>query len=297
MKGIKEPLVSLITIDYNSPRCTMELLDSLTKSKYKNWELIIVDNGTTEEAGQKLQHLSQNVRYFKTEENLGFSGGNNFGYDRAKGDFIFFINNDTEVSSELISKLVQRLEGNSRIGLVSPKIKYFDTNIIQYAGYTPLTILMRNKAIGSMQVDDGTYESFIRTPYAHGAAMMTRRDVIESAGTMPEFFFLYYEEMDWSERIKRANFEIWVDQSAIIFHKESMSIGKSNPLKTYYLTRNRILFSRRNNSFLVNTLFILYTFTIVFPFKSLIYFFKKDWRQLISFGRAHYWHLVNSIWK
>ena len=105
---------------------------------------------------------------------------------------------------------------------------------------------MRNRSIGFSETDNGQYDTPHPTPYAHGAAMMVKREVIDKAGQMPECFFLYYEELDWSMMIRRAGFDIWYDSACTIFHKESQTTGQNSPLRTYYITRNRIVFARRN---------------------------------------------------
>ena len=105
---------------------------------------------------------------------------------------------------------------------------------------------MRNRSIGFGESDHGQYDQPHPTPYAHGAAMMARRDAIEKAGLMPECYFLYYEELDWSMMLRRAGFEIWYDPTCTIYHKESQTTGQQSPLKTFYITRNRLLFVKRN---------------------------------------------------
>ena len=108
---------------------------------------------------------------------------------------------------------------------------------------------MRNRSIGFGEDDNGQYDVPHPTPYAHGAAMMVKREAIEHAGMMPECFFLYYEELDWSMMLRRAGYDIWYEPAVTIFHKESQSTGQNSPLRTYYITRNRLLFTRRNASF------------------------------------------------
>jgi hypothetical protein len=120
-------------------------------------------------------------------------------------------------------------------------------NLIQYAGYTSLSsITMRNRAIGCGEADNSQYDTARPTPYAHGAAMMVKQEVIEKAGLMPECYFLYYEELDWSMMIHRAGYDIWYEPACTIFHKESQTTGQNSPLRTYYMTRNRLLFAKRN---------------------------------------------------
>ena len=146
--------------------------------------------------------------------------------------------------------------------MVSPKIRFsWGTNPIQYAGYTPLSkITLRNTAIGCGEDDHGQYDTPHPTPYAHGAAMMVRREAIEMAGLMPECYFLYYEELDWSMMIRRVGYDIWYEPAFTVYHKESQTTGQQSPLRTYYITRNRLLFVKRNN--LSATRFISYIYLI-----------------------------------
>jgi hypothetical protein len=134
--------------------------------------------------------------------------------------------------------------------MVCPKIKFaWGNNPIQYAGYTPLSkITLRNSAIGCGEEDHGQYDTPHTTPYAHGAAMMVKREVIDKVGLMPECYFLYYEELDWSMMIRRAGYDIWYEPACTIYHKESQATGQNSPLKSYYMTRNRLLFAKRNIS-------------------------------------------------
>ena len=149
--------------------------------------------------------------------------------------------------------------------MVSPKIKFsWGNNPIQFAGYTPLSkITLRNHSIGYGESDNGQYNTAHPTPYAHGAAMMVKREVIEKAGLMPECYFLYYEELDWSMMIRRAGYDIWYEPACTIYHKESQTTGQNSPLRTYYITRNRLLFVKRNNPNVTRYLSYLYLIGIV----------------------------------
>ena len=104
----------------------------------------------------------------------------------------------------------------------------------------------RNKGIGYGEPDHGQYDCPCPTPYAHGAAMMVKKEAIDKVGMMPECYFLYYEELDWSMMMRRGGYEIWYEPSATVFQKESQATGADSPLKTYYMTRNRLIFIKRN---------------------------------------------------
>ena len=197
---------------------------------------------------------------------------NNLGINAAHGKYLFFINNDTlmrwrkeEGRRMMFQPLIDRLESSPKIGAVCPKIRFsWSDNPIQFAGYTPLSrITMRNHAIGCGEADHGQYDTAHPTPYAHGAAMMVKREAIEKSGLMPECYFLYYEELDWSMMIRRAGYDIWYDPAVTVFHKESQSAGQQSPLRTYYITRNRLLFAKRNNSSATRYLSYIYQISLV----------------------------------
>src|SRR5690349_7769078 len=120
--------------------------------------------------------------------------------------------------------------------------------------------------------------------------MMVKRELLEKVGMFAEKFFLYYEEWDWSARITRANYKIWYTAEAEIYHKESLTVGKSNPIKVYYHTRNRILYMRRHSNIFQFTIFSLVFVLFVVPKTLLIYFFKKEFLQLRYFIKGILWN-------
>ena len=242
--------ISIITINYNGIRETCELIESLPLED-KSIEVIVIDNASKEDEATIIEQRYPQVIVIRSQKNLGFAGGNNLGIKAAHGKYLFFINNDVVLRHQTsdIRHLINRLESSPTIGVVCPKIRFaWGDNPIQFAGYTPLSrITMRNKAIGCGEQDNGQYNTAHLTPYAHGAAMIVKREVIEKAGVMPECYFLYYEELDWSMMIRRAGYEIWYEPKFTVFHKESQTTGQQSPLRTYNLTRNRLLFVKRNN--------------------------------------------------
>ena len=251
MKGEMEKAISIITINYNGVKDTCELMDTLPLEN-DSLEVIVVDNASTLDEASIIKQRYPQVIVIRSPKNLGFAGGNNLGIQAAHGKFLFFINNDTilreESGERTLHTLINRLESSPKIGAVCPKLRFAWGNYpIQYAGYTPLSrITMRNKAIGCGETDRGQYDTASPTPYAHGAAMMVKREAIDKAGLMPECYFLYYEELDWSMMLRRAGYDIWYEPACSIYHKESQSTGQNSPLRTYYITRNRLLFVKRN---------------------------------------------------
>ena len=238
--------ISIITINYYGLKDTCDLIDSIPFKE--NLEVIVVDNASKDDEASIISERYPQVKVIRSNQNLGFAGGNNLGLKEASGKYIFLINNDTFFKEFKIDALIKRLESSDKIGIVCPKLRFaWSNNPIQFAGYTPLSnITVRNRAIGFGEEDYGQYNSAHPTPYAHGAAMLIKREALEKIGLMPECFFLYYEEIDWSMMFTRAGYEIWYDPACTVYHKESQTTGQNSPLRTYYITRNRLLLVKRN---------------------------------------------------
>lgn len=283
------PLVSIVTLNYNQAFVTCEFLESCRNLTYPNYEILVCDMKSDDDPSDLiLKGEYKHVILHLSEVNLGFAGGNNWGMTFAKGEFILIINNDTEVPPNLVEMLMMPFELDPKTGVVCPKLKYyFDRNKIQYAGFSRMNPMTgRTYAIGSQENDHGQFDQIRPTWGAHGAAMMVKREIIDRVGRFPEKFFLYYEEWDWTSRILRAGYRIYFQGLVTVYHKESISVGKLNPMKEYYLTRNRILYMRRNShgyQFLVfATFFALFTL----PKTVLKYLSRGDFQFLRAFFKG-----------
>ncbi len=291
------PLVSIITLNYNQGAVTAEFLESVKNLRYPRFEVLVCDMASTVNPATIFNPADYpHTSLLESKTNLGFAGGNNWGMQQAKGDFIFIVNNDTELTPDIIDKLIQPFFTNPAIGVVSPKIKYFsDRRIIQYAGFRPMNpITGRTSTVGDLEEDHGQYDVSGPTYGAHGCAMMVKKEVIRKTGMFPEKFFLYYEEWDWSARIRKAGYQIWYEPGASIYHKESMSVGKENPMKVYYHTRNRILYMRRNNNAIQKILFTLFFIFITMPKAVFTYMIKGQWPELHWFLRGIGYNLIHN---
>lgn len=291
--------VSIITVNFNHSHVTDELLDSIAlKNTYQNIEIIVVDNGSEINPVPEWQKKYPQVIFIRSEKNLGFAGGNNVGINAAKGNYFFLVNNDTVFTESLVTELVHTLNEHENVGIVSPKICYFNQpKMLQYVGYTPMNYFTaRNKQVGQFEKDNGQYNQVTGiTGFAHGAAMMVKREAIMKAGLMAENFFLYYEEMDWCDRVKQAGFEVWVNMQALIYHKESISVGKKSALKEYFMNRNRILFIRRNATFFQKLFFYFYFAFFVTPRNIVSYIKQGDTIFIKILFQAIWWNITNNI--
>jgi len=290
--------VSVITVNFNQPVVTEALLASIfSTNTYPDIEIIVVDNGSTVNVVPQWQSTYPDITFIRSEVNLGFAGGNNLGIKVAAGDYFFLVNNDTEFTPGLIERLVTVMDNNPDVGIISPKIKYFQTpEVLQYVGFTPMNYFTcRNKCLGQFEQDNGQYDHIIGpTGFCHGAAMMLRSEAVAKAGVMTENFFLYYEEMDWNEHIKRAGYQAWVCTDALIYHKESVSVGQKSALKEYFMNRNRILFIRRNAPLVKRLVFYVYFMLAVVPRNILSYIKEKNYSFIPVLFRAIWWNITRS---
>nr|WKN34460.1 glycosyltransferase family 2 protein [Tunicatimonas sp. TK19036] len=286
--------VSIITVDYNNPEVTLQLLASIEALELHHWvEVVVVDNGSHINGEPLLTSRYPWVVFVRSEKNLGFAGGNNLGIGHASGDYFFFINNDTELQDDIVSPLAKTLEEHPQLGILCPEIRYHDQpEVIQYTGFTKMNrVTGRNRCLTHPEPACGLSE----TSFPHGAAMMISRRVVEEVGMMPEHFFLYYEEHDWAEMIRRAGYRIAILRDMKIYHKESMSVGKIGELKMYFMTRNRLLFMRRNYRGISLIFFWLYFLLIAAPKNAFQLMIQNDWKNIGALWAGVRWNLSSSI--
>jgi GT2 family glycosyltransferase len=291
------PLVSIVTLNYNQSAITYEFLESTRRLTYPRYEILVCDMASpTDPVDPAKVESFPHARCLLSAQNLGFAAGNNWGIRQAAGEFIFIVNNDTELTDSLLESLLAPFTRDAAIGVTCPKIKYFyDQDLIQYAGFNPINARTgRTSARGSNEKDQGQYDQSGITHGAHGCAMMVKREVIDKVGMFPEKFFLYYEEWDWSARIQKANYKIWYVAEATVYHKGSASVGKNSPMKVYYHTRNRILYMRRNSKPGDLAIFTLFFVLLAVPKSVIKYTLTRQFGNLRSFIRGAVWNLSAS---
>lgn len=271
--------ISIITVNYKQPEVTCELLESIEKSGESGYEVIVVDNGSVDNSEEIIKSAYPDIIYVPSDKNLGFAGGNNLGMQYASGDYFLFINNDTEIFPGFLKALKDTFQKYPNAGVVSPKIIYAEeANLIQYAGAKSINLNTgRGKKIGNKEKDIGQYDYITATELGHGAALMVKKKVVEIVGGMPELYFLYYEEHDWCESIKRNGFQLYYNGLTKILHKESVSVGKANPLKVFYMNRNRLIYCKRNSHNLTQRIIsLIFYLSISFPKAFIKYLLKGE---------------------
>ena len=264
--------VAIVTINFNGEKNTIECVDSLKKISSKEYflNIYVVDNKSprvesTEYLAQNLPKIkipNAKIELIKNTDNLGFAGGCNTGIERALSDtddYILLLNNDTFVDKNLISELTRIAESDKKIGIVAPKIyfapgfefhdKYKKSElgrVFWYAGGHMDWANVYGKHRGVDEVDSGQYDRTELTEFATGCCMLIKREVIEKVGILDYDYFLYYEENDFCQRVKRAGYTIMYAPKAFLWHKNAQSTGGSgSPLQDYFISRNRMLFGNR----------------------------------------------------
>jgi GT2 family glycosyltransferase len=292
-----DPLVSIVVLNCNQTDVTCEFLESTRKFTYNNYELLICDMGSEIDPTSQINAGNYpKTKVLRSETNLGCAGGRNWGVNQANGEFVFLVDNDTIVTPNLIEALLEPFYEHPEVAVVCPKIRFYhNPEVIQYAGFKPINPFTgRNAAVGSNQPDKGQHDQPNFTFSSHGCASMIRKEIFKKAGFFPEKFFFYYEEMDWSARVQRAGYKIYYQPKGLIFHKQSMTLGLRSPKKLYYLTRNRILYMRRNTGFFHFLVFSFFFFFISIPKAIFTHAIKGQYRHLTSFLKGIIWNLTTS---
>lgn len=250
--------IGIVTVNYNSEKETKDLLTSLERIDKKNLDIkiYIVDNASK----KPFKIVHDNIEVIRSDENTGFAGGYNIGIRKALSEgheYVLIINNDTKVYSDMIIRLVTCIEKYPDAGAVVPKIyfakgheyhksKYKASElgkVIWYAGGYTDWKNVKSIHRGVDEVDRGQYEKQEPVEFATGCCILFKREVLEKAGLFDERYFLYYEDADLSERIKRAGYKIYYDPHACLIHVNAASSGgPGNTLHDYFLTRNQMLF-------------------------------------------------------
>ena len=246
----KADLVGVILVNWNGWRDTRECLESCARLAYPDFEVIVVDNGSTDDSVTRLRERFPELRLIETGANLGFAGGNNAGLHAALAlgaAYVWLLNNDTVVDAASLSALVDVLRDDPSAGFATSKIYYQDRpGTLWYAGGSLSRLWGWSQHRGSDERDEGQYEELTAVDFATGCSLLARASAVTSIGPMDEDYFLYWEDIDWSARARRAGWRVVYVPGSRVWHK----LGGSTPrerrhLQWRYEGRNRLLFYRR----------------------------------------------------
>lgn len=285
--------VFIIILQWNGWHLTEDCLKSLWDIEYDNYQIVLVDNGSKPEEKALMSSFVKATEdkfiLIESETNLGFSGGNNIGMEYAlehDADYILLLNNDTVASDkQFLNKLVARAESDKKIGIVGPKIYYFDNKLdprlrgdrVWFGGGKLNWLKTEGRHL--------FLDKMARVDFITGCCLLIRKEVIDKIGLMPEEFFLYFEDADWCLMAQEAGYLCVYEPSAILEHKVAQTTGEYSYNYIYYNTRNGLLLASRHSGFLKKTLIYLLACWIIIKQKAkLMVGYKKEWSSAMLRG-------------
>lgn len=242
--------VIIIIINWNNYNDTKECLISLGKITYPSYKVIVVDNNSTEGSGERIKNEFPQHIYIQNKENLGFAEGNNVGIRRAieeNADYVWILNNDVIVKPDSLTELVGAAEKFDRIGILGSKIYYYpDNQKIFSAGAKIIPWSGKSVSFGQDELDNGQYDKIREVDYISGCSLFVSANMLNEIGLLDKRYFMYYEEADLAVRARRRKWKVMYIPASVVWHKHASTVKKYNLLPEYYLTRNHLLFMRKN---------------------------------------------------
>lgn len=283
------PKVSAVTVNWNSLKVTIECLESLQKVNYPNFEVIVVDNASTDGSAEKIEELFPEMTLIKSEKNYGWGGGTNVGLKYAMesgSDYIWLLNNDLVVEPDALGKLVAAAERTNEAVLVSPILYFYSTRTrIQHCGseFDWKNYVVRNIS------DLGEIASINEKDFwTWCTAVLVKREVVEKVGYFDEKYFIYFDDLDYSARAMSAGCRHKLESSAKVYHRShSADVGgiRSHPLHYfYYMTRNEYWFWKERAKGLKRMVFLrMYMARLI---RMLAYYQREGWDDIIDASLA-----------
>lgn len=248
-----EEKVYIVLLNYKGYEDTMDCINSLKKLTYKNYQIIIVDNASPDDSYNRLKKdIGDTYILLQSGENGGFAKGNNVGIKYALdhgGDYILLLNNDTLVEENLIEELLKPFKEKKNIGISTGKIYYEEKrDTLWFAGGKFNTKRFYGMHIGEGERDDNKYNEPKEITFSTGCLMMIKKEVFTNVGFLPEEYFMYYEDVDFSLMVQKCGYKIYYNPKAVIYHKVSASTGgEESPFAIEWNTRNRIFIMKKYN--------------------------------------------------
>jgi hypothetical protein len=233
----ENPLVSVIVLNYNAGKLLLNCIESIKKSAYKNLEIIVVDNISTDKSQKACKEKYPDIKLIQNNENFGYCEGNNIGIREAKGDYIIILNPDTIVESSWIEELISAYNKFGD-GLYQPKFFSLDEKLVLQSTGNMLHIFGFGFARDKGKISEEKMEAIEKINYASGTCLFTSKAVLDKVGLLDPFLFLYHDDLDLGWRAAQIGIDSFYVPKSIIYHAESYAL-KWSAKKFYWLERNR----------------------------------------------------------
>ncbi|MCJ7448882.1 MAG: glycosyltransferase family 2 protein [Bacteroidales bacterium] len=240
------PKVIVLILNFNGKHLLEEAITSYMANDYQNFEVVVIDNGSTDGTNAWVEQTFPGIFVLRTEKNLGYSGGFNFGLDYAfnqkHADYVLISNNDVKADSKVISSLAEMAESDAMAGFVIGKVYYYNApNVFQTVGKRYDPVLWNGGHIGNREEDEGQYDTVEERAWCDDIYWLVKREVWEKTGGYDTEFAFQGEDFDWQVRAKNLGYKIMYTPHAKLWHKESMTIGRTSVFKAYYDARNPLI--------------------------------------------------------
>jgi len=287
-------LISVIIVNYNGKKWLKKCFDSLYAQTYKNFEIIFVDNASEDDSVEFVKNNFPEVIVIKNKKNLGFATGNNIGVKKAKGEYIFILNNDTFLARDCLVKLIESFDEIPNLGSVQPKIVlmknpnkldacgayWTDFSFLYHYGYGKKASLKKyNKP-----------RPFFSNK---GVAMMIRKDLINKIGLFDDDFWCYYEETDFCNRVWLFGYECWYYPEALVYHVlGGTNVRFQNAYVQFHNFKNKLLSFLKN--FECKTLFKIIPVYLFLNFiLSIAWLLQGKFKHFLALYKAIGWNIIN----
>lgn len=290
-------LVSIIIINWNGKKHLEKCLPSLRRQKYKKIEIILVDNASVDDSVNYVKQVFPTAKIIINPTNLGFSEANNIGYKKAKGEYVLFLNNDTEVTNNFLSELIANIEKNEEIGGAQSKILFMEKKDTLDSVGAFLTTTGYLYHYGAIKKDSRKYNHKILLYSAKGACMIFKKSVLKKIEVEGRIFdpkyFAYFEETDLCHRVWLAGYKIMYTPSSVIYHKVGGTSTKMvNSFIQFHSFKNRIR-SHIKNLGTLNLLIILPIHLLVCEFNAFAFIVKRNFNISLAIQKAIFWNILN----
>ena len=246
------PKVTIVILNWNGQKYLRQFLPSVLSTQYSNYEVIIADNGSTDDSISFLQTNYPSIRHIRFTENLGFAKGYNDALKQVESDYYVLLNSDVEVTASWLQPQVDLLESDKNIAATQPKIlSYKNKKMFEYAGAAGGWLdkygypFAKGRVFDVCEEDNGQYDQSEPIFWASGAALLIRSKIFHEMKGFDEYFFAHQEEIDLCWRIQLAGYKIYSCPSSVVYHVGGGTLPRGNSLKTYLNFRNnRIMMSK-----------------------------------------------------
>ena len=282
---LKNPSVSIITVTWNSAKDIVNCINSIKKQTYTDFEILLVDNNSNDNSVDIVRKHYQDIQIIENKNNLGFAEGNNIGIQKASGEILAFVNPDVILDPDWLNNLVTKLQSSNKIGGVVGKIFYMgekypkDAIFCTWSKIDPFTATPYNFT---------NNEPASKVDYLSGAAMLVKKEIIDTVGLLDSNYFLYFEETDWCARMIRAGYDLIYVPNALSWHAVSTSTHSDE--KIFYMERNRIRFAIKNFDIMYFPVFFI---VVVIEMFGLVLrdLFNKNFKRTKIRLRAIKWNI------